>query len=82
MSWTTRDELAFLDGIGTYREGAPGLPDLVSPDARRDALKGYLVSLSRRHDWGLVDANEVRRHVIGMIARLELLVKQKQVDLK
>lgn len=55
-TWLTCDELAFLQGLGTYTDGAAKTPRLTW-------LQRYLEAAVRRVDWGKIDKVAVLKEV-------------------
>ena len=56
-SWATRDELAFIVGLGSHRNGSNHHPlsDQVEMPDRKTLLVNYLKASVDRKDWGDVD---------------------------
>lgn len=55
MTWTTRDELAFIDSIGSYINPYIELVGVAHKLYLTKCLEGYLSSCIHRADWGEVD---------------------------
>ena len=70
----TKDEIAFLNGIGTWSENTPDLPEQVPAPVRLELLLRYLDSMELRSEWGSINPDEVRKHVESMISHLKLEV--------
>lgn len=62
MSWSTYDEIAFIDGLGFHRTNP------MTEDEIKEALLAYRSSMRRRADWGTVDPDVVRDHVAKQLA--------------
>jgi hypothetical protein len=52
-SWSTKDELKFIDNIGTFGD---------RPLGRLDLLEGYVRGMRQRRDWSGMDRPEVLAH--------------------
>lgn len=57
VSWTTRDETCFLDGIGTHT-----LSPVLTVAGRIVLLQQYIDTMSLRADWGDIDPDKVRQY--------------------
>jgi hypothetical protein len=67
-TYSTRDELDFLDGLGRWRVPSWTPADAVSPRAYRVAcLMGYLGCFEARAIRGSVDWVAVRAHAIALL---------------
>jgi hypothetical protein len=66
--WTTRDELAFLDGIGAWCNDKP-----VTAAARIFLLTKYLESLKLRSSWAALNRATIEDHVNTRIRQLSKL---------
>lgn len=55
--WTTADECAYLDGIGSHRDGVA-----LRSAARVAALDRYLASMRHRERWDGLDREAIRAH--------------------
>lgn len=71
MGWTTRDEIAFIDGLGTFnnRKVAP------TPSDRYILLQGYKTGIHRRVLWNGVDRLTVISHLAIKLSDLEKEMK-------
>lgn len=58
--WNTTSEIAFLDGLGEWRDRGKGT--LRARD-KVDLLKSYREGVARRTDWGDMDRAEILKHV-------------------
>ena len=61
-AWITRDELEYLDNIGT---GNPAL-NL----GKKELLRGYLSSSKRRRSWGVINKAKVVEHARELLDNL------------
>ncbi len=50
--WNTKNELEYIDMLGTYGEKQPG-EKLI--DRMEMCLRSYISTWSLRHDWGKID---------------------------
>lgn len=68
QSWTTHDELVFLEGLGSHRTdlGKQAVPH--QPIPRYDLLVRYQASLAARVEWGEIDREAVLQRVDATIA--------------
>ncbi len=57
--WSTRDELAFIDGLGKCNWMCEGYQRF----SRDWLLYSYYKTLSYREDWGTLDRDKVISHV-------------------
>lgn len=64
MAWkqdikqTTRDEVRFLQGLGTYKQSEEGLTRCVAtPEERLTLLQGYQKSMDLRFTWKDIDVD-------------------------
>jgi hypothetical protein len=69
--WTTRNELSFIDGIGTFTQ-SPAL----TPASKLARLMGYAEGLRHRSIWDEIDPHAVSNHVRFKIA--VLLARHKE----
>jgi hypothetical protein len=60
-SWSTKDELKFIDNIGTFGN---------RPFGRLALLEGYLRGVRQRKDWGGMDKSEVIAHASAELDRV------------
>ncbi len=60
-SWTTHNEISFLNQMGPLRETA------IANTPRRILLLAYRDSMCRRDDWGNIDPEKIRAHVDNCI---------------
>lgn len=68
MTWTTRDELSFIDALGT---GAwVPYPKPFSAERRLDYLLGYREGLKLRVHWAPISRAEVEQHLNRLIDQL------------
>jgi len=82
--WTTRDEIAFIVGLGTHRNGevyeplvSQGLiPNFNEYQYRQSLLRQYLKASQNRQVWGDVD----RMTCIEMAASLLAPIKENTND--
>lgn len=68
MTWTTRDELSFIDSLGT-RAWVPS-PKAFSEERRLDYLLGYREGLKLRVHWAPISRTEVEAHLNRLIDQL------------
>lgn len=68
--WTTRDELAFVRGLGFHRLALTRRPAPTAAE-RIDLMFRYLHALGRRVEWGLIDREDLLNGVAKMIRQLE-----------
>ncbi len=62
--YSTGDEMRFVSGL------AAGF----DKKARLEELRRYLETMRNRTDWGYIEPEIVRMHVIALIARIEGMV--------
>ena len=66
--WTTANEVAFIDYLGTGRHMKSNpRPNRDIP--RDEVLRRYLKSCETRDDWGDLDKKEIVRHVKRSLGR-------------
>jgi hypothetical protein len=58
--WTTADEQAFLDGLGTHAAHTDDSPSL---------LQRYRAAMARRVTWGAVEETVIRAYVDVLLAQ-------------
>ena len=73
VSWTTRDETRFLDGLGTYT-----MSPVLTQTGRIVLLQQYMDSMPNRSNWGDIDPSEVRAHATRRINQLQQIINAKQ----
>lgn len=59
MGWSTTDEIALIDGLGTHCVKLSKHDDRY----RLKLLKGYLASIPNRVDWGRMDKRYITDYV-------------------
>lgn len=64
MTWSTLDEMGFIDGLGTHRHQGD------SENHRLELLLAYQSSMRNRREWGSIDPYLVRIHLSKRIANL------------
>lgn len=60
-NWTWADEQFFIRHLGLHTSRTNGI-------SRRDLFRLYLASIPYRHDWGLLDKEQVEKFVREEIA--------------
>jgi hypothetical protein len=60
-SWSTKDELKFIDNIGTFGD---------RPSGRLVLLEGYLRGVRQRRDWGGMNKSEILSHASAELDRV------------
>jgi hypothetical protein len=81
-SWTTQDELTFIDALGTHvevdrrgpRESAPALARLV------ELLQGYLEGCQLRQRWEGMSSDVVIRHAEERLAAVREALRQERAS--
>ncbi|KKM61078.1 hypothetical protein LCGC14_1535350 [marine sediment metagenome] len=66
MSWTTKSELEFIDGLGTYR-ATSNLRK--TPKYRQRLLESYIKSIPFRANWGILDKEYITSYVKRRLAQ-------------
>lgn len=66
MSWTTKSEIEFIDGLGTYRETHPVRE---GSKYRQRLLEGYIQSIPFRANWGIMDKEYIIAYVKRQLAQ-------------
>lgn len=62
MTWSTKDEVAFVASLGASSK---------KPDARLRALRGYLEGIKRRRVWIGIDQSEVEAAAAEALSKEE-----------
>ncbi|KKQ82865.1 MAG: hypothetical protein UT07_C0016G0004 [Parcubacteria group bacterium GW2011_GWB1_38_8] len=62
-SWSTVDEIKYLEGLGTHRQGSPETVEKVPRELRLELLLNYRQSMRLRANWAGID-----RILVGGIA--------------
>jgi len=57
-TWTTENEISYLDGIGTWGKVAL---------SKKEMLENYIKAACRRDDWGEIDVFKVMEYAAGML---------------
>jgi hypothetical protein len=72
--WTTADEIAFINNLGTGRFG-----NRAQLTNRTILLKGYIAGLRQRREWSGMDALKVLKHALNQLdhARERRLIASK-----
>jgi hypothetical protein len=65
MSWSTTNELNFIDKLGTGRFSKS---DRVLSKTRIELLAGYIRGNEQRREWGTIDRRAVMSHAYATLA--------------
>ncbi len=68
QTWTTGDEIKYLNNIGTHTPPKGGRPRRVSTKEKILLLEGALEGYSKRSRWGDIDRQTVVAHAEKLLA--------------
>lgn len=84
--WITSDEIEFVKGIGSFKEGATVFLRGI-PESEQDAitveiftrkvrlLENYLEAMALRSDWGNLDADKIRQAARDELRKARMVLK-------
>jgi len=74
MTWSTKDEIRFINGLGSHANPKRVIP----PEEKLEYLKRYRRGIELRRVWTGINSTEVKQYTDQRIAYYEALVAQKE----
>jgi len=73
MSWSTTDEIRFINGLGQHRNPSA----VISFEEKLEHLIRYLEGMEHRVVWGSINSNEVRAYALSRIEYYQKLIARQ-----